>query len=202
MTTNKTLALDNILGPVQAADLQQDITRFVEVVVREFFSIYRSTTQPSISQLAATQIPQEPEIIEEKAVEQPKSAIPDYVSGALRRGFYLEIFTASDVAYFLNLPEALVIKNFKEMGIRPKIKALSSAVEGRSLTCRLASQIYESYYKQGKERQEIARSFDIDVMTVSEAILKKQLIAPRIVEGLRKLYGIPDLDKPYKISKI
>ncbi|MBI2657402.1 hypothetical protein HYX08_01765 [Candidatus Woesearchaeota archaeon] len=175
-----TLTLDELLKTEPVVEMQRHITKIVECFVRGFFeytSVYRPLTQTNLAEL-------------------PNPVVSDPIS-ALRRGFYLETFTVADVAYFLNIPEELVRRNFEELGTRPKTKAL-----GGRLNCRLASQIYQIRDEYGKERHEIAGLLKVDVKIVNEAILKRRVIEPKIIDGLRILYGIPNLDKPYKLTNI
>lgn len=109
--------------------------------------------------------------------------------------------SAADVAYFLDVPEFVALKNLKAYGAmfsggcRSKI-GIRGSRSGRQLTYRVASEIYEAI-DIGFSVEEAAYLADSCVGVVQHALVQRRQIAGEIAETLRILYPKRRSRKPY-----
>jgi len=117
---------------------------------------------------------------------------------AISRGFYLNM-PIRDIAYFLDVPDYVVPQYFSGIGTRPKSEylAVMLGVNGRQLSYRLLSQIYEAQ-DASFERNEIAQLLDIKEKVVNFAIENRSDFALKIVSALWTLHNNSNISTPYQ----
>ncbi|MBI1935252.1 hypothetical protein HYS31_02325 [Candidatus Woesearchaeota archaeon] len=106
--------------------------------------------------------------------------------------------SSADASYFLGLPGHYAGQLSRRKGFKFKPKSYLARIGVRSLTYRLASQIYEAK-DAGFKRGEIAELLDTSRNVVAYAFDNGPTFAPKIVRVLRALYG-SNVNKPYRVS--
>ena len=118
---------------------------------------------------------------------------------AIQRSFLLNWYY-SDIGYFLNLPDYIVQHNL----IGAKQKRNRPIKKGRRLlTKRLESEIYEAKDLTKLKNKEIILALDINKALFDYVIKQRNKIEPEIINGLKIIYGNPNIENPYKdLSKL
>ncbi len=123
---------------------------------------------------------------------------------AVQRGFATD-FSVFDIAYFLGLPRAVPGNRFSYKNIkRKKNKPLAIFCSGDSreyLHHSLASEIYEAQ-DCGFKRREVLELVDKSKKLVGYALEHRNKIEPKIIEGLKVLYGDANINTSYVTSEM
>jgi len=124
--------------------------------------------------------------------------IPEHKKEALKRAFSIKYFSIPDISYFLEIPENLVRSAFERLGSREDLRILNLSIKGKVVNLRVASQVY-GLQDQGINNASIAGMLETSADVVNYALKQRAIFEPRLVEGLRVLYGNVQINKPYKI---
>lgn len=130
-----------------------------------------------------------------------RECTPKETKEALARGLSIDM-TASDLAYFLDIPFYTVA----DVRRRHKIKVKANkpikrfGFRNKVLTYRLASQIYEAE-DLGFNTEEIRELFDTREDIVNHALRYRTPIGNTIIRTLKELYPNKIINQPYKALK-
>ena len=120
---------------------------------------------------------------------------------AVQRGVATE-FTNTDLAYFLGLPEHTPRNRFSYKKIkRKKNKPLAGFGNREYLSHRSASEIYEAE-DCGFKKREIITLVNKSKRLVDYALEHRKEIEPKIIKGLKILYGNTQINTPYVTVKM
>ena len=124
-----------------------------------------------------------------------RNITPPEKRDAIIRGFNLKM-PKSDIAYFVDVPIHVVKEYLNRAGTRPIAKPFIVRRQSKSLTYRLASQIYEARDLDFRVH-EIAQLFDTTEHIVNYALDNRQIHQKTIIDALRILHANDNINKPY-----
>ena len=108
------------------------------------------------------------------------------------------ILSPKDIGYFLNVPSKLVISRFSKLN-NSKPQSNRYIHEKKSLTFRLASQIYEAADAGFSPSETLELIGTASSGIINDALDKRKIIEPEIISALHVIYNDETICKSYKL---